>query len=97
MANTSTSVMDSPSRVNELSEQGHRGIERVSEGAHEAVDRAAATAKSAASRMSGINQEVMTAKDEWIDTAQDYVRAHPLAALGIAVSIGYLLSRLTDR
>jgi ElaB/YqjD/DUF883 family membrane-anchored ribosome-binding protein len=83
--------------ASELREQTEQGIERVSGSAHEAVDRAAAVAKSAANRMGEINQQVMTAKDEWIDTTRGYVREHPLAALGIALAVGYLLSRLSGR
>jgi ElaB/YqjD/DUF883 family membrane-anchored ribosome-binding protein len=86
--------MDAASRTSEaLSEQAHQGIERVTGGAHQAVDRVASVAATATNRMG----ELATAKDEWIDTARGYVREHPLAALGIAVSIGYLLSRLNGR
>ena len=95
MVNTPTSVMDSASRASELKEQGEQGIERVSGGAHEAVDRVASVAKTAANRMGEINEQWADAKDEWIDTTRGYVREHPLAALGIAVSVGYLLSRLS--
>lgn len=91
---TSTSVMDP---VSSTSEQGQEAIERVSGGAHEAVDRVASIAKSAANRVGEINQQVVGAKDEWIGITRDYVREHPLAALGIAVSVGYLLGRLTGR
>lgn len=90
----STTDMDAASRTSEaLSEQAHQGIERVTGGAHQAVDRVASVAATATNRMG----ELATAKDEWIDTARGYVREHPLAALGIAVSIGYLLSRLNGR
>ena len=94
----STTDMDAASRTSEaLSEQAHQGIERVTGGAHQAVDRVASVAATAANRMGELNQQLATAKDEWIDTARGYVREHPLAALGIAVSIGYLLSRLNGR
>jgi ElaB/YqjD/DUF883 family membrane-anchored ribosome-binding protein len=89
--------MDTPSRTSELNEQGHQAIERLSGGAHEAVERVTSVARSAASRVGQVNEHVMAAKDEWIDTTREYVREHPLAAVGIAISIGYLLSRLTAR
>jgi ElaB/YqjD/DUF883 family membrane-anchored ribosome-binding protein len=89
--------MDTSSRASELGEQGHQAIERVSGGAHEAVDRVTSVAKSAASRVGQVNEQVMAAKDEWMDTTREYVREHPMAAVGIAISIGYLLSRLTAR
>jgi ElaB/YqjD/DUF883 family membrane-anchored ribosome-binding protein len=88
--------MDS-ARASELNQQAEQGIERVSEGAHDAVDRVASVAKSAANRVGEMNEQWMSAKDEWIDTTRGYVREHPLAALGIAVAVGYLLSRLSGR
>jgi ElaB/YqjD/DUF883 family membrane-anchored ribosome-binding protein len=80
-----------------LGNQAHGGIDRVSGTAHQAVDRVASAASSAAERAGVMGQELMTAKDEWVDTARGYVREHPIAALGIAVSVGYLLSRLSGR
>lgn len=80
-----------------MSEQAQEGIERISGTAHEAVDRAATVASSAAGRVGEMGEQLLSAKDEWIDTARDYVREHPAAAIGIAVSVGYLLSRLTAR
>jgi ElaB/YqjD/DUF883 family membrane-anchored ribosome-binding protein len=80
-----------------MGEQAQEGIERISGTAHEAVDRAATVASSAAGRVGEMGEQLLSAKDEWIDTARDYVREHPAAAIGIAVSVGYLLSRLTAR
>lgn len=80
-----------------LGEQAHGGIDRVSGQAHQAVDRVASAAAAAANRVGAVSHEWMTAKDEWVGTARGYVRDHPIAALGVAVSVGYLLSRLTSR
>jgi len=33
-------------------------------------------------------------KDNWVEGAREYVREHPVAALGIAVAAGYVLSML---
>jgi ElaB/YqjD/DUF883 family membrane-anchored ribosome-binding protein len=94
----STTDTESAARTSEaLGEQAHHGIDRISGGAHQAVERVASAATSAANRMGELNQQLGVAKDEWIETARGYVREHPLAALGIAVSVGYLLSRLNSR
>jgi ElaB/YqjD/DUF883 family membrane-anchored ribosome-binding protein len=98
MANTATSTTEAASRTTDaLGEQAHQSIERISGSAHGAVDRVASAATSAADRVGEMSEQWMSTKDEWIDTARGYVREHPVAALGIAVSVGYLLSRLTAR
>ena len=33
-------------------------------------------------------------KDDWVEGARDYVREHPIAALGIAAAAGYVLSMI---
>lgn len=58
-----------------------RNIDRLSQGAHSAVERAAQK-----------GEELVEMKDNWVEGAADYVREHPLAALGIAAAAGYLFS-----
>jgi ElaB/YqjD/DUF883 family membrane-anchored ribosome-binding protein len=62
-------------------------IERVGDSAHEAIDRAAQTASHYA-------EEWLEMKDGWVEGAREYVREHPVAALGIAAAAGYILSLL---
>jgi ElaB/YqjD/DUF883 family membrane-anchored ribosome-binding protein len=33
-------------------------------------------------------------KDNWVEGAREYVREHPIAALGMAAAAGYVLSML---
>ena len=79
-------------------------IERMARGAHSAVDRVAGTASSAVERVrSGVQGAVGTvsermhdlssSRDVWADNARERVREHPLAAVGVALAAGYLLSR----
>ena len=94
----SQSAANSAARASEtLGNQAHSGIDRVTGTAHQAVDRVTSAASTAAERAGVMGQELLTAKDEWVDTARGYVREHPIAALGIALSIGYLLSRISGR
>ena len=70
-------------------------VDRIASGAHEAVDRVAAAANSAAERLSGKGDELLASKDQWLQACSSYVKENPLTSLGIAVALGYLVSRLT--
>lgn len=72
-----------------------RNIDRLSQGAHQAVDRATSAASSMAERVGQKGDEWMEMKDNWVEGARDYVREHPIAALGIAVAAGYLFSMIS--
>lgn len=78
-----------------------KNVEGYARSAHQAVDRAT----EAASQLAGQAREQMDAltargeelwqmKDEYVDTAREYVREHPFQALGIAVAAGFVLSML---
>jgi ElaB/YqjD/DUF883 family membrane-anchored ribosome-binding protein len=69
-------------------------IERASSTAHETVDRVAQTAAAYAERFGEKAEELLEMKDNWVEGAREYVREHPIAALGIAVAAGYVLSML---
>ena len=72
-----------------------RNIDRLSQGAHSAVDRAASVASSMTERVGQKGEELMELKDNWVEGAADYVREHPIAALGIAAAAGYLFSMIS--
>ena len=69
-------------------------IERASGTAHDAIDRATQTASAYAERFGEKADEWLELKDTWVEGAREYVREHPVAALGIAVAAGYVLSML---
>jgi ElaB/YqjD/DUF883 family membrane-anchored ribosome-binding protein len=69
-----------------------KNIDRLSQNAHGAVDRAANAASSMAERVGQKGDDLMELKDNWMEGAAEYVRDHPLAALGIAAAAGYLFS-----
>lgn len=80
-----------------LGDQAHSGIERVSGTAHQAVDRATSAVGSMADRMAATGEQLRGTQEEWMETTRLYVREHPVAAVGIALGVGYLLSRLISR
>ena len=61
-------------------------LDRASSTAHEAVDRVAQTASAYAERFGEKAEEWLEMKDNWVEGAREYVREHPVAALGIAVA-----------
>jgi len=63
-------------------------VERVGETAHQAID----TAADYAGRLGEKAEEWMEMKDDWVEGTREYVRENPIAALGIAVAAGYVLS-----
>ena len=76
-------------------------IENYSRGAHQAVDRATDAVSRVAERLGdGIESiqdkrdQIMELPETWVEGARDYVREHPLQALGIALAAGYVLSML---
>jgi ElaB/YqjD/DUF883 family membrane-anchored ribosome-binding protein len=69
-------------------------IERVSDGAHRAVDQAANRAGAIADRFGEKADELLEMKEDWVEATRGYVRDHPVAALGIALAAGYVLSAL---
>jgi ElaB/YqjD/DUF883 family membrane-anchored ribosome-binding protein len=98
MQHTQPSSQESPPRTGEVfADKAHVGIDRLSTGAHDTVERVAAATANAAERLGAKGGEWLQAKDQWAESTRGYVREHPLAALGIALAAGYLLSRLTSR
>jgi len=69
-------------------------VDRVAFGAHQAVDRIASAAGQAAQSLDLKGEQFKGAQARVFEQCRGYVRANPLASLGIAVAAGYLLSRL---
>lgn len=78
-------------------EQAQSGISRMSDSAHQAVDRVSAAAHQTADRLTARGQEWMSSGNEWMESTRIYVREHPMAAVGMAIAAGYLLSRILGR
>lgn len=70
-------------------------LDSLSQTAHQTVDRATQAASEVAERWGEKADELMSQGETWIEDARDYVKEHPMAALGIALAAGYLLSMMT--
>jgi hypothetical protein len=71
-------------------------VERARQRAHETVDRVATKLASAAQCVQSGVSRAEDAQDEWIESARDTIRLHPLAAVAGAVLIGAALSSLAS-
>jgi ElaB/YqjD/DUF883 family membrane-anchored ribosome-binding protein len=69
-------------------------VDRLSQTAHETVDRAAQAVSSVSDRVSEKYEELYAMQEDWLEAGRDYVREHPVAAIGMALAAGYLLSML---
>ena len=69
-------------------------VDRLSQTAHETVDRAAQAVSSVTDRVSEKYEELYAMQEDWVQAGREYVREHPVAAIGMALAAGYLLSML---
>jgi ElaB/YqjD/DUF883 family membrane-anchored ribosome-binding protein len=72
-----------------------KGVERAGNAAHETVERVTQTATEYAEHIGEKAEEWLEMKDNWVEGAREYVREHPIAALGMAAAAGYLLHMIT--
>jgi len=69
-------------------------VDRLTSGAHHAVDKIAGAASHAIETLGVKGEQLTDAQARLTEAARDYVRENPLAAVGIAVATGFVLSRL---
>ena len=71
-------------------------LDRLAETAHGAIDRATQTAAQVAERFSEKGDELLEMKDDYLETARDYVKENPFMAVGIALAAGYLFGKISS-
>jgi ElaB/YqjD/DUF883 family membrane-anchored ribosome-binding protein len=69
-------------------------IEKVKSSAHEAVDRAADATSQAADAIGKRGEQLKNAEQQFVENCRGYIHENPVASLGIAVGVGFILSRL---
>ena len=72
-------------------------VDRVAASAHEAVDKAAHAATAAAKALDKKSSQLKDLQSRYLDDCREQVREHPIAALGVAVAAGFLISLLLTR
>ena len=73
----------------------HEAIDHAASSAHSAVDKAVAAANCAGAWLSDRGGQVKVLPNELIEKSTGYVHANPLKAIGIALAVGLLLSRIS--
>lgn len=71
-----------------------QNVDRISQAAHDTVERATQAASSVADRFGEKYDELYAMQEDWMESGREYVREHPVAAIGMALAAGYLLSML---
>lgn len=79
-----------------MAEKTIASIGRLTSGAHATVDRVAEKASTAAARLGSKGEQLMVAQDRLMQPARERVRRYPIVAIGIAIGVGLLLSRMTS-
>jgi ElaB/YqjD/DUF883 family membrane-anchored ribosome-binding protein len=92
---TSTGAGSTAEYAQKLAEQASSGLSRLGETAQERFGRVQEAAAQAASRLSERSRDLLNAPA--VDQVRTYVREHPVAAIGIAIAIGLIISKLTSR
>ncbi len=87
--------------MDRIASGAHKGIDAASRAAHPTIDRAASSAHKAVDNADELANQAAEALDRAGDKGQEllnagtaYMREHPLLTIGIAVSAGYVLSRV---
>lgn len=69
-------------------------VGRLQAGAHEVVDKVANATTQAAGALDQKGEQLKNAEQQLLEDCRCYVNENPIAALGIAVGAGFLLSRV---
>jgi len=82
------------SAIDRVSDAARPAVDRLASGAHEAVDTIAGAAARAADALRVKGEQLKGVQVRVMDTGRGYVREHPVASLGIALAVGFVLGRL---
>jgi ElaB/YqjD/DUF883 family membrane-anchored ribosome-binding protein len=80
--------------IDRVSEAAHPAMDRLSSGAHSTVDRAASAATLTTAAFVEKREQMRYVRVRAMEQTRGYVRANPVTSIGIAVAVGFLLSRL---
>lgn len=85
-----------PPVVDRMAETAHRVVDQLASKAGPAYERVRTGMSSAKDTMGRTMDGLHHSRDEWVESARESVRQHPLTAIGVAAAVGYVLARLTS-
>ena len=71
----------------------HSKVDQVSSAAHDTVDRLTASVSGIADKLSAKTSTLPKSPQQALDMSSQWVKDKPMAAIGIALAVGYLLGR----
>lgn len=80
--------------IDKVADAARPVVDRMASGAHQAVDSIAGVAGQAAESLNVNGARLKDAQTRLFDEWGGYVRANPVASLGIAIAAGFVLSRV---
>ena len=80
--------------IDKMSKAARPVVDQLASGAHQAVDKIAGAATTAAESLEAKREQLMEVQKRLAEEFRGYVRQYPLASLGVAISAGFLISRL---
>lgn len=83
--------------VDRMAQSAHRAVDRVVDRASPAIDSVRSSAERATDLIGAGVDELVRKKDVLRNTVTDQVRTHPLAVVGTALLLGWLIGRMTSR
>jgi ElaB/YqjD/DUF883 family membrane-anchored ribosome-binding protein len=83
--------------IDRAAEAAHPAVDHLAANAHHAVNKAASGANRAAETLQGTGTRLRDAQSQITTGFQGFVRDRPLASLGIAVGLGFVLSSMLRR
>lgn len=93
-ANVNQAASGLHEKIDRVSEAARPAVDRATSSAHETVDHLADMASHAAETVEQKSAEFKEMQAKFMENATQYVQAHPMASLGIAVATGFLLSKM---
>ena len=81
-------------RAEDAANKAKPAIARVATKAHQAVDKAVSAAGPTADWLAEQGETLNAAQKKLVENSSGYVSANPLKAIGMALAVGFLLSRI---
>jgi ElaB/YqjD/DUF883 family membrane-anchored ribosome-binding protein len=72
-------------------------IDKAANSANEAIDKAASATNQATEALGKKGEQLKNAEQQLMEDCRAYVHDNPITSLGIAVAVGFLLSRVAVR